>query len=55
MKKTTYKFVYCDNKQCSNKCLRWYQNAPFDQMIKVARYELKKDGTCKNRIDSILN
>ena len=45
------KIVYCDNRKCTNKCKRWYRNAPFDELISVNRFELKKDGTCKNRLE----
>lgn len=43
--------VYCDNRLCGDmSCARYIKNAKFDVMIKVKRFQLDKDGKCKNRI-----
>lgn len=45
------KFIYCDNRKCcDNTCLRWIKHAPYDEQITVCRYELDKNGKCKNRL-----
>ena len=51
LNKNKKEFVYCDNRRCADTtCQRWYKNAPFDELIQMNRFELKKDGTCKYKL-----
>lgn len=54
MKKTVKennKITYCDNRNCADySCMRWIKHSPMNEIISVARYELDKDGKCKNRL-----
>lgn len=44
-------FYYCDNRECADfSCERWIKHAPFDEIIHVIRFELGKNGECKNRL-----
>lgn len=46
------KFVYCDARNCPYKqCLRAITHAPFDELIRVVRYEIDKNGKCKGLLE----
>ena len=49
--KSQIDFIYCDNKKCMYKeCLRRINNAPFETLITVHRYELDKKDKCEGLI-----
>lgn len=44
-------FHYCDNGECADfSCERWIKHAPFDEIVRVIRHELDKNGHCKYRL-----
>lgn len=45
------KMIYCDNRKCADStCMRWIKHSPMDEVITVMRFELDKNGECKNRL-----
>lgn len=44
-------FIYCDNRECADfSCQRWIKHAHFDQIIRCGRFQLDKNGNCKQKI-----
>lgn len=45
------KMIYCDNRKCADStCMRWIKHSSMDKVITVMRFELDKNGKCKNRL-----